>query len=92
VSALAIGPEYLVFQHLLDLDKRKLWKDLVEASEDPISKTPDWLTPYLFSGVGNANLGNRDEAIRRLKHVKDEALGDPQYADAARILDQLGAH
>jgi hypothetical protein len=46
-----------VFQHLLDLQNQQRWKELAEASEDQIKKTPDWLTPYLFSGIANLNLG-----------------------------------
>jgi hypothetical protein len=57
VSNLVIGPETIVFQHLLDLQNQQRWKELAEASEDQIKKTPDWLTPYLFSGIANLNLG-----------------------------------
>ncbi|MGA9389362.1 MAG: hypothetical protein WBV69_02850 [Candidatus Sulfotelmatobacter sp.] len=90
VISLNTGPEVTVFQHLLDLQQQKDWKGLLEASEDQIKKTPDWLTPYLFSGIANLNLGNRDAGIKRLAYVKSEEEGNPDYADAARILSQLG--
>ena len=89
-SLATVGPEFEVFEHLLNLQKQQHWKELVEASEGQIQKTPDWLTPYLFSGIGNLHLGNRDAGIRRLKYVKSEAVGNEKYAEAARILTQLG--
>ncbi|MGA9445221.1 MAG: hypothetical protein WBV26_02175 [Candidatus Sulfotelmatobacter sp.] len=90
VSSVTEGPEVAAFQHLVELGKQQHWKELVEESEDQIKKTPNWLTPYLFSGIGNLSLGNRDAAIKRLEYVKSEAAGNPDYAEAARILTQLG--
>ncbi len=89
-TGVTAGAELMVFQRLLDLQRQQHWRELVEASEAQIQKTPNWLTPYLFSGVGNMNLGNRAEAIKRLEYVKSESAGDPDYADAARLLTQLG--
>jgi hypothetical protein len=83
------GAETIVF-HMVDLQSEQRWKELVETSEDQIQKTPGWLTPYLLSGIGNLNLGNRAEGVKRLKYVKDQAGGDSSYADADRILTQLG--
>jgi hypothetical protein len=90
MSIATVGPETGAFQHLLDLQQQKRWKELVETSEDQIKTTPDWLTPYLFSAVGNINLGNKAEAIKLLKYVKAEAAGDPAYGDANRLLRELG--
>jgi hypothetical protein len=83
------GDEVGVFQKMLNLHNRHQWKELLEISEGQIRKTPDWLTPYLFSGIANANLGNKEAAIERLTLVKDEAAGNPDYGDAERILRQI---
>jgi hypothetical protein len=90
VTNLTVGPEVAVFQQFLDLQKNKRWGELLELAEGQIIKTPDWLTPYLFSGIANLHLGNKDAGIKRLKYVKSEGEGNPDYADAARILSQLG--
>jgi hypothetical protein len=71
------------------LESEKNWKELRTLAEQQIKKTPDWLTPYLFSGVAEANLGNKAAAIARLKYVRDQAAGNPDYADAERLLKML---
>jgi hypothetical protein len=83
------GEEVTVFQNMLKLQSEHRWDDLLDITENQIKKTPDWLTPYLFSGIANANLGKRSAAIDRLKFVQEEAAGNPDYADAERILRQL---
>jgi hypothetical protein len=88
VKAVA-GEEFVAFQTMVKLHGTQQWKELLETSEGQLKKTPDWLTPYLFSGIANANLGNRQAAIDRLTFVKDQAAGDPAYADADRILQEL---
>ena len=50
-----------------------------DLCETQIEKTPEWLTPYLCSGVAHANLGQRAEAMRRLEHVEEAAAGNPLY-------------
>jgi hypothetical protein len=87
---LIVGAETSVFQQFLDLQQNQRWRELLDLAEGQIIKTPDWLTPYLFSGIANLNLGNRDAGIKRLKYVRSEGEGNPDYADAARILSQLG--
>jgi len=48
-----------------------------------------WLTPYLFSGIAHANLGEIKQAMERLQFVIARAGDDPNYRDASRILDSL---
>ena len=88
-SGVIIGEEFAVFQNIRQLRDDKKWKELLDVTEEQIKKTPEWLTPYLFSGIANANLGNTSAAIERLKFVREEASGDPDYDDADRILHQL---
>jgi hypothetical protein len=84
-----VGEEVGVFQNMTSLFREQRWKELLSLSEDQIKKTPAWLTPYLFSGVANANLGNKSAAIERLKFVQEEAAGDPNYSEAEVILRSL---
>lgn len=59
---------------------------LLAFAEQQIKKTPDWLTPYWFSGIAEANFGNRSAAIARLKHVQEQAAENLDYKDAERLL------
>jgi hypothetical protein len=83
------GEEFGRFQQMISLQKETRWAELLAVAEEQITKTPDWLTPYLFSGIANANLGRKAAAIDRLTFVQQQAADDPAYADAARILTQL---
>jgi len=89
VTKVVAGEEVGVFQEMEKLDSDKNWKELRALAEQQIKKTPDWLTPYLFSGVAEANLGNKTAAISRLKYVRDQAAGNPDYAGAERVLKML---
>jgi hypothetical protein len=83
------GDEFAVFQTLTELEKRGDWVEVRNLCEKQIQKTPEWLTPYLCAGVAHANLGEVDEAIRRLEHVVRMAEGNPDYSAATRILNEL---
>jgi hypothetical protein len=83
------GEETEIFQQMLKLQSEKNWKELLALAEQQIKKTPEWLTPYLLSGVAEANLGNRSAAIQRLKYVQEQAAGNPDYKDAERLLKML---
>jgi hypothetical protein len=83
------GDEFEVFQRLQDLERQQDWAAVRDLCEAQIEKTPEWLTPYLCSGVALANLGQQAEAMRRLEHVEKFAAGNPLYLAAGRILEQL---
>ena len=85
-SGVTIGEETEVYRNMMKLQSDRNWGELLRIAEDQIQKTPGWLTPYLLSGIANANLGNKSAAIDRLAFVKEQAAGDPQYADADLIL------
>ena len=89
--SVAVGGEEIgVFQQMMSLNGAKDWSGLLDLADAQILKTPNWLTPYLFSGIANLNLGNRDAGIARLEFVRAQSAGHPDYADADRILKQLG--
>ena len=67
------------------LSPRKHWTVLIEVAAHQIVETPEWLTPFLYSGVGYANIGETQKAIKRLEYVRVQSGGDPAYADAERI-------
>ena len=88
---LNVGKESGVFQNIVSLHNEKNWSALKDMCENQIKETPAWLTPYLFSGIANANLGNLAVAKERLQFVVEKAGSDPNYSDAARILAQIEA-
>lgn len=89
VFSATAGEETGTFQQMLKLQSDRKWRELLALAERQIKRTPDWLTPYLFSGVAEANLGNTSAAIARLKYVQEQAAGNPDYKDAERLLEIL---
>jgi hypothetical protein len=80
------GPELSAFQTIKEMYAAKDWQGLNSFSEKQIADYPLWLTPYLFSGVALANMGQRDKAIERLKYVSEKSAGRKDYQDVSRIL------
>jgi len=81
--------EFAIFQIIKELEKHGQWAEVRDLCEEQIRKTPEWLTPYLCAGVAHANLGDCDQAIRRLEHVERMAASNPEYSAATRVLNQL---
>lgn len=81
--------EFAIFQILKELEKGGHWIEVRDVCEEQIRRTPEWLTPYLCSGVAHANLGQHNEAIRRLEYVERMAAGNPEYSAATRVLTEL---
>ena len=81
--------EFAIFQILEELEKQGHWLAVRDLCEEQIQKTPEWLTPYLCAGVAHANLGECEEAIRRLEYVERMAVSNPRYSAATRVLRQL---
>jgi hypothetical protein len=89
--SLTIGAETSVFQTMIALSSSKDWQGLEDVCERQIQATPTWLTPYYFSGIASANLGDFAKAKERLQFVVSKAGNDPDYADATRVLADLKA-
>ena len=87
-----LGPEFQVFQELVTLNQKHDYAALVTKATDQITKTPEWLTPYLFRGIAYANLGNIEKSISDLSYVDKTAVGDPEYADAGKKLKEVLVH
>jgi tetratricopeptide (TPR) repeat protein len=83
------GEEFEIFQQMVALEQSKKFPALIELCTQQIGKTPDWLTPYFFLGVAQANTGLKDEAIKNIRYVVDNAPEDPEYKQAEGILKQL---
>ena len=83
-TTLTAGTEVGVFHEMSRLESQKQWKDLITLSEAQISKTPTWLTPYLFAGESYAALGDTSKALARFEYVVSQAGSDPQYQMAAK--------
>jgi hypothetical protein len=79
------------FRKIVELRNQGRWKELLDECEREMQATPGWLTPYMFAGIAHASLGNREEAVRLLRHVKLNAAGDPEYSEVDALLRKLGA-
>lgn len=86
---LSSGPEKEVFKQMVGLEKAKDFPNLLKVCEQQIKETPEWFTPYLFRAVAYSNMGKKDEAIADLRYVVENTPGDPEYAQAERLLQQL---
>jgi len=85
-----MGENAAKFQEILELRDSHNWAQLLDVCEQEMKSTPEWLTPYMFAGIASANLGYREQAIELLRHVDQNAAGDPQYAEAAQLLRRIG--
>ena len=81
-----VGEELGIFRQMVDLEESRKYPALIKLCEQQIKKTPDWLTPYFYLGVAQANMGLKEEAIKNVKYVIDNAPGDPEYKEAENIL------
>jgi len=86
---LTVGIEVNVFQELTRLEQDKKFDDIVSVATKQIAKTPDWLTPYLFRGVAYSHLGELQKAANDFRYVIKMAVGDPNYAQAQTLLNQI---
>jgi hypothetical protein len=82
------GEEYGTFQRMVQLQREAKFVELKDLCEEQIEKTPDWLTPYLFLGAAYLNLGDREKGIANLEYVVSQAASDPDYAEAAKLLEE----
>jgi hypothetical protein len=88
-SEAILGEEYTVFPRFEQLHTERKWQELIELCDEQITKYSEWLTPYLFAGVGCANLNKKDKAIDRLEYVEKKAGNNKAYEDASRIVHLL---
>jgi hypothetical protein len=84
-----VDKETTTFQRLVELERQRDYDALFWESVKAIRTTPEWLTPYLFRGIAQANLGDREGAKVSLEYVIDNAPGDPEYAQAEELLRKL---
>jgi hypothetical protein len=88
-SVTTAGTEIAVFPEMVQLYEAHDWNALLGKAEGQIKETPDWPTPYFFSGIACANLGRRALATKRLQHFLSGADGRVDYQKAIQIADQL---
>jgi hypothetical protein len=83
-----------VFNEMHNLQKERKFSDLILLCKKQIAETPKWLTPYLFLGASQANIGLKEEAIQNLRYVVNNSKtaldpDNPTYQEATRILKLL---
>jgi hypothetical protein len=88
-TSLIIGPEFEVFNQIIQLEKAKRYPELLALVDSQLAKTPDWLTPRLFKGIALANLGHLVDAKNEVQAVVEASAGDPAYSQAIQMLEQL---
>jgi hypothetical protein len=72
------------YRAIVEASNSKDWARLNEITEKEISRAPRWLTPYLFSGVANLQLCNKEIALKRLNYFIERATSDPSYSDPTK--------
>ena len=90
-SVVVEGETSAAFEKLITLQTQNAWKELASEAAQVAGKYPTWLTPRLFAGIADANLGRFAAAKANLEFVSRQSGSDPQYADASRILAQIKA-
>lgn len=88
-SMVTAGPEISIFQQMMRLNDAKDWTGLLSLAEKEIKEIPDWATPYFFSGLANARLGNRQAAIARLGTFLSGADDRVDYQNAVTYAKEL---
>ena len=83
------GEESMVYQKIIKLHQENNNLELLNLCKEQISKTPEWLTPYFFLGIAEANTGNKDAAISNFEYVLKEAPNHPKYQEARGFIKQL---
>ena len=82
-----------VFPTIRSLYENEQWRELVDTCEAEIEANPDWLTPYLFAGIGYVNLKDEPAATKRLEHFWKRSAQIRDYAEwrdaAGKMLEGL---
>jgi hypothetical protein len=86
-----MGTKSRAFRRIVELRDSGEWSALLELCQTEMKSTPEWLTPFMFAGIANANLGHHERAVELLRHVQENAAGDPEYAEVDSLLQRLGA-
>lgn len=73
------NPAARAFPRLQSSYDNQDWSLLLSLCDDAILETPQWLTPYLYKALANANLGHIAESVELLDYVKKEAAGNRDY-------------
>ena len=81
--------ETQAFEEIKDLQNAQNWIALRAFCEQEIAKSPQWMTPFMFRGLANANLGDLDAAIQDLEFVVDRVGNSPGYDQAIGLLEKL---
>jgi hypothetical protein len=69
--------------------------DLILFCNKQIMETPKWLTPYLFLGIAQWNIGLKEKAIINLKKIVENYPNttldpeNPAYQKAIQILKEV---
>jgi hypothetical protein len=88
-SVAVAGAETAVFSDMVRLHEARNWSSLLRIAEKQIDETPDWPTPYFFSGLAYANLGRPQVATKELERFLSGADGRVDYQEAVKVANRL---
>lgn len=83
--------EVQVFRQIIELQNTGQWEKLSQLCSKQITKTPDWLTPYVARAAAQASLGNIEPALGDCEFVSRQPQTDSIYAQATNLLAALNA-
>ncbi len=83
------NPAARAFPRLQSSYDNQDWSLLLSLCDDAILETPQWLTPYLYKALANANLGHIAESVELLDYVKKEAAGNRDYVLLIKQANEL---
>jgi hypothetical protein len=73
------GGDDSIFQKMRELFNAGKYAEVLTVCNAQIQSTPEWLTPYLFCGLGYLETGNTQKARQMMDHY-DKHTG-PSYDD-----------
>jgi len=83
------GRETIVFERMVELRDAGNWAELAAVAERQITRTPKWLTPYLFLGQASLEMGDTGKALANLQYVSKAAPLDPAYRVVHELLRRI---
>ena len=88
-TAMLVGEAYAEFEQMGALAQEKNWSALLSLARVEMNKRPEWLTPYVFAGEAQLELGHRAEALELLETAEKGIAGNPDYDPLKKRLAQM---
>jgi len=80
------------FNAMADMVNAGKYDELIKECQARIKSDPEWLTPYLFCGVGYLNQGQKDKTREMLSYVDGHSGPTYEQGECKKISDYLRLH